>query len=214
MFIIQLENLTHSSLLQIEPRKKLPKAKFDNQLKESANRVLDIYLKEVDTIPEICDKVYAMGRAIGFKLGKLVESDSGERKKKSVNRGNRQERKLKKEIKELRQIVAKTSNELYRRIQQRKATKKEKEIIKKLRVLIDRDTTNYKLRNAREQWLDKLRYKKIKLAKCEEKRKRKQDNIMFQRDQKGFFRILEGEEAHEGEMPEMERFVKFWGGIW
>ena len=31
MFIIQLENLTHSSLLQIEPREKLPKAKFDNQ---------------------------------------------------------------------------------------------------------------------------------------------------------------------------------------
>ena len=175
---------------------------------------MNIYLKKVDTIPEICDKVYAMGRAIGFKLGKLVESDNSERKKKSVNRGNRRERKLKKEIKELRQIVAKTSNELYRRIQQRKATKKEKEIIKKLRVLIDRDTTNYKLRNAREQWLDKLRYKKIKLAKCEEKRKRKQDNIMFQRDQKGFFRILEGEEAHEGEMPEMERFVKFWGGIW
>ena len=103
-------------------------------MKESANRVLDIYLKEVDTIPEICDKVYAMGRATGFKLGKLVESDSSERKKKSVNRGNRRERKLKKEIKESRQIVAKTSNELYRRIQQRKATKKEKEIIKKLRV--------------------------------------------------------------------------------
>ena len=31
MLIIQLENLTHSSLLQIEPREKLPKAKFDNQ---------------------------------------------------------------------------------------------------------------------------------------------------------------------------------------
>ena len=64
MFIIQLENLTHSSFLQIEPREKLPKAKFDNQLKESANRVLDIYLKEFDNIPEICDNVYAMGRAI------------------------------------------------------------------------------------------------------------------------------------------------------
>ena len=65
MFIIQLENVTHSLLLQIELIDKLPKAKFDNQLTESANRVLDIYLKEVDTIPEICDKVYAMGRAIG-----------------------------------------------------------------------------------------------------------------------------------------------------
>ena len=38
MFIIKLENLTHSSILQIESREKLHKAKFDNQLKESANR--------------------------------------------------------------------------------------------------------------------------------------------------------------------------------
>ena len=38
MFIIQLENLTHSSILQTEPREKLHKAKFANQLKESTNR--------------------------------------------------------------------------------------------------------------------------------------------------------------------------------
>ena len=55
----------------------------------------------------------------------------------------------------------------------------------------------------------KIKYKKIKLAKREEKRRRKQDNIMFQRDQKGFFRTLEDEEAHEGGMPEMEKFVEF-----
>ena len=47
--------------------------KLADQLKESAKRILSVYLKEVDTIPEICDKVYAMGRAIGIKLGKLVE---------------------------------------------------------------------------------------------------------------------------------------------
>ena len=90
-----------------------------------------------------------MGRAIGFKLQKLVESDKGERKKKSANGENRREQKLKKEIKELCQIVAKTSNELYSRRQQRKATKKEKEIIKELKVLVNKDTTNYNLRNAR-----------------------------------------------------------------
>ena len=72
--------------------------------------------------------------------------------------GNESERRKSKA--ELRQIVAKTRNELYRRRQQRKGTKKEKEIIKKLRVLIDKDTTNYNLRNAREQWLDKLRYER------------------------------------------------------
>ena len=58
-------------------------------MKKSANWILDIYLKEVDTIPKICDKVYAMGRSTGFRLGKFVEGDLGDRKEKSVNGGNR-----------------------------------------------------------------------------------------------------------------------------
>ena len=37
---------------------------------------------------------------------------------------------------------------------------------------------------------------------------------MYQQDKKGFFRILEGEESHEVEMPEMKKIIKFWGGIW
>ena len=61
--------------------------------------------------------------------------------------------------------------------------------------------------------LDKLRYKKIKLAKCREKRRRKQDNVMFQLDQKGFFRTLEGEQAHEGEMLVKKLFGTNNGGI-
>ena len=188
--------------------------KLDNQLKESAKRILSVYLKEVDTMPKICDKVYAMGRAIGIKLGKLVEVNHGNRKKRLTNGDNRRERKLKKEIKQLRQVIAKASNELYQRRTRRKATKKEKKIIKELKASTGKETTSYNLRNTREQWLDTLRYKNIKLAKCEEKRWRKQDNVMFQRDQRGFFRTLEGNVVHEGEMPEMEKFVQFWGGIW
>ena len=91
---------------------------------------------------------------------------------------------------------------------------KEKKINKELKFLIEKDASTYNLRNAREQWLDKLRCKKIKLAKCEEKQRRKEDNIMFQWDQKGFFRMLEGEEAHKREMARMEKFVEFLGGIW
>ena len=70
MLITQLEGL--SSLFQIKPKRK---ARFDNQLKHIANRVLDIYLKKVDIIPEVCEKLHAMRKAIGFKLEKLVESD-------------------------------------------------------------------------------------------------------------------------------------------
>ena len=155
-----------------------------------------------------------MERVIGFKLGKLEEGDQSDRKKKSANEGNRQEQKLKKEIKDLRQILAKISNKPHRRRQRRKVTKKEKDIIQELKVLIEKGTTNCNLRNARRQWLDKLRCEKIKLEKYEEKHRTKQDNIIFQRDQKEFFKTLEREKAHEREMMEMEKFVEFWEDIW
>ena len=76
------------------------------------------------------------------------------------------------------------------------------------------EVTSGNLRAAKEQWPDKLRYKKVKLDKYVEEGNRKKDNIMFQKDQKSFFRMLEKVEKHEGEMPEMEKFVEFWGGIW
>ena len=44
--------------------------------------------------------------------------------------------------------------------------------------------------------------------------RRKQDNVMFQCDQKGFFWTLEEDGAREGKMPEMDKFVDFCGGIW
>ena len=77
-----------------------------------------------------------------------------------------------------------------------------------------KEVTSGNLRAAKEQWLDKLRYKKVKLDKYAEKGNRKKDNIMFQKDQKNFFHTLEKVEKHEGEMPEMEKFVEFWAGIW
>ena len=58
-----------------------------------------------------------------------------------------------------------------------------------------------------------MRYKKVKLAKYMEKRRKKQDNIILQCDQKAFFRTLEEDGTREGEMPEMDKFVDFWGGI-
>ena len=91
----------------------------------------------------------------------------------------------------------------------------EKEIINQLWASMDgKEVTSGNLRAAKEQWLDKLRYKKVKLDKYVEKGNKKKDNIMFQKDQKSFFRTLEKVEKHEGEMPEMEKFVEFWGGIW
>ena len=54
-----------------------------------------------DTIPEICDKVYAMGRTIASKVGVRVDKEQPGKKKGNAAGGNLQERKLKKDIKEL-----------------------------------------------------------------------------------------------------------------
>ena len=76
-----------------------------------------------------------------------------------------------------------------------------------MRVLIDKGTTNYNLRNAREQWLDKLTYKNMKMAKCQEKRRRKQNNIIFQWDQKRFFRTLEEVSQRQRERDRKETHI-------
>ena len=69
-------------------------------IEESAERILEKYLKEVDEIPEITDVVYAMGEAIAEKIG--ITKKVRQQKKKPGN-GNRRERKLKAEMKQLRQ---------------------------------------------------------------------------------------------------------------
>ena len=69
LFIQQLKGFKHSTMFEIEPREKLCKLRMPTELQESADRILDQHMHEVDTIPEITDKVYAMGRAIEIKKG-------------------------------------------------------------------------------------------------------------------------------------------------
>ena len=77
-----------------------------------------------------------------------------------------------------------------------------------------KELTSNNLKIAKEQWIDKLRCKKVKLEKCIENRKRRQGNIKFQHDQKGFINTLEGEQTREGKIPVTDKFVKFCSGIW
>ena len=68
--------------------------------------------------------------------------------------------------------------------------------------MIEKDTTNYNLIGGQAE------IQKDKVCKMSRKTE-KEDNVMFQQDQKGFFRRLKEEEADEGEIPEMEKFVTF-----
>ena len=86
--------------------------------------------------------------------------------------------KLKAEIKEMRQDVARAGNEFHRQKQQSKSTKKEKRIMKELGTKINgKEATSKNLRIVKEQWIEKLCYKKVKLEKY--KRNRKRHNIIL-----------------------------------
>ena len=100
-FITHLENLCHCSMLELVPREKLPKVRLTNELQKSANKILKMYLKSADTLPEVTDIVYAMEKAIDRTHKRTVEG------------GNHRECKLKKEMKELRQNIAQESNEIH-----------------------------------------------------------------------------------------------------
>ena len=112
-FPAQLKGMNHSTMINLEPRDKLPKVTLTDELKTSANIILSIYLLNTDSIPEITDKVYAMGRPVSLKLGVGQREQNGDQKQKPKE-GNRRERKLKLEMKELRQGITRISNELHR----------------------------------------------------------------------------------------------------
>ena len=96
-------------MLELVPREKLPKMRLTDELQKSANKILKIYLKiylkSADTLPEVTDIVYAMEKAIGSHLG-VKQRDNHSTCKRRGDGGNRRERKLKKEMKELRQNIA------------------------------------------------------------------------------------------------------------
>ena len=66
-----------------------------------------------------------------------------------------------KEIKGLRQWIARANNKLFRKKVRRKATKKEKRILQQLKIQMGKELTSNNLKIAKEQWTDKLRYKKV-----------------------------------------------------
>ena len=152
---------------------------------------MSCYIRGEGTIPSITEKFYAMGKAIEKKM--VVEPN--EKKKHTSKRfqnRNRRERKLQAEIKQLRQLIARTSNEIYWRKQRRKGTPKEKKILKQLKKTMNETelTTSFLLKH-KEVWIYRLRYKRVKLVKMIERGKRIMDNNIFERDQKSFFKRIE-----------------------
>ena len=114
-FNAELEQLNHSTALHMELREKLPKL-LDAETHERANKILNLYLPNVDTIFEITDMVYAMGKTVAYMLG-VKPKEKNQRRAKKAEGLNRREHKLKAEMKRLRLDIARAENESHRRKQ-------------------------------------------------------------------------------------------------
>lgn len=62
-----MTSLNHSAMIEVEERERLRKVKVPTELQERTNSFLECYLREVDTISQITDKMYAMCKAMEKK---------------------------------------------------------------------------------------------------------------------------------------------------
>ena len=141
-------------MLAMHTREKLPKLKLTPDIEDSANRILGDYLHGDENIPEITDKVYAMGKGIAIKSG-IVQRQGNYRRKKSPQM-KIGERKLKVEMKKLRKQIARTSSKIYRRIQ--RDSQLEKELLNEFKKLMGGvDSTIRMLKEYKKICIDKFR---------------------------------------------------------
>ena len=149
-FIDKLSEVSSIDDEQLNSREKIPKLKSKAEVCVQGDRILKAVLGNTVDIVKIIDAVYAMGLVI-------IESVNGpirKRKKKNPS-GTRKEREKTELIKETRQKIARIANELYRRKIRRKATHKEKKILKEMKLMFeDGRITNNKLKEKKEELLD------------------------------------------------------------
>ena len=88
-----------------------------------------------------------------------------------------------------------------------KDIKERNNILKQLKMKKGKELISNDLRIAKEQCTDKVRYKKVKLDKYIKNRKRQGDNIKTHRDQKLFFKTLEGHQTRGEIMTEIKKLL-------
>ena len=110
---------------------KLKKGVVKAQIDREKKKMLEKHLGNTDNIFTVIDAVYAIGQTIKEKKG--LKRNGKRIENKNQEGPNRRIGKLEKQIKELRHILAWTSNEIHRKKIKRISTNKEKEILQKLK---------------------------------------------------------------------------------
>ena len=203
---------TKENIADRERLVKLNKGVSKNEV-DIANKVLERHLNNNDDICKAVDAVYAMAKTIEERSG--VERTRRRKQRRILRtKKNRRIRKSEKKIKELRQIIAWTANEIHRRKIKRKATTNEKEILRKLKDMEDQQLLRKEeLIYLKEKMLDELRYQRTKLKHVKTRDARIRNNRMFQEDQDMFYRKTQGRKQTKSKVPEIEKFKVFWAGI-
>ena len=106
-------------------KNRVAKAEIDR-----SSKLLEKHLGNIGNISTVIDAIYAMDQTNEVRIG--LKRNEKRKEKKNDEGSNRRIRKLEKQTKELRQILAWTSNEIHKRKIKRKSTKKKKEILQKL----------------------------------------------------------------------------------
>ena len=209
IFKTELGRLERITVSEMKPRETLRKVQVKATMLVNANEVLKRHLAEKkDGISGITDATYAMAKTIEQMLGVKGQS-------RKTYHENGRIRKLRRRIKELRQMIAMISNEIWRRRNWRKSTAKEKSQLRALQKETgDELRTEEDMIVVKERWIDKRRMTEVKLKKALRKDKRIKNNKTFKTEEGRLCRELDTNSETEGTIPDIGKFVEFWGNIW
>ena len=210
LFQAQMERAMKRTKDDIEKRERLMKIKLSEEIKQSANNIIANHLRDKNSLPEISEAEYAIARAVQIKL----EIKRPLRKEKKTKENSRVRKKKKKHIKELRELVAREGNDIYRRKHWRKTTLKEKRITEEPKRKANSNLNKLKdLIIVKEIWLDKLMRKIVKRERQKERNKAMKNNSISQKNEGNAYTEKNEGSKYKGQVTTMNKFVKFWAGI-
>jgi hypothetical protein len=138
------------------------------------------------------------------------------RAKRMNNRRDRHLQQLDRMIRENKRTASWAENELSRRRERRKASRRELKICKMLAVLVasqDGQISDAQLRELKQERTDSIHMLQRRRSVKEKSITTRTNNSKFEGNEKEFYKSME-ENEFKGEIPAMEEMEKFWRNIW
>jgi hypothetical protein len=203
------------------PRKPLKKNIMTAQEAIKMNKIVQKYaVPKVETMLNISNVLYAVGMTLAeikstdeVKLSNRCPKRSKRNQKEDRNRTLRR---MDKFIEDKKRIASWAECEIHRRRLARKATEKEKRILRELSIAAKvslNAITISKLRELKLDCIDEIRMMRVKREAKVKTIKKRKNNREFEENEKIFYRKMDEKELH-GEAPKIEQVDAFWRGIW